>query len=73
MKINEFLNLVPILRFKGDPQGEPWRFYIPLMDFIEVLEKNGLEIMSENEKFWKNAVESARSLSEKARNDGKQE
>jgi len=52
MKINEFLMLVPVFRFRGDPQGEPSRFYIPLLDFLEVMETNGLMIVNELE--WEN-------------------
>ena len=49
MDLGTFLRLVPIFKFDLRPKREGFRHYIPLMDFIEVFEKNRLYILTEQE------------------------
>ena len=49
MNLNDFLRLVPIFSTDSIPVSEGYRHHIPLMDFIEVLEKNNLIIVSKYE------------------------
>jgi len=49
MDLGEFLRLVSIFKFDLRPKREGFRHYIPLMEFIEVFEKNRLYIVTEQE------------------------
>ena len=60
MELGDFLRLVSIHKFDLRPKKEGYRHYIPLMDFIEVFEKNRLYIVTEQElqmEFAKGCIE----------------
>lgn len=62
MDLGEFLRLIPIFKFDLRPKREGFRHYIPLMDFIEVFEKNRLYIKTEEElmmEYAKGCIETA--------------
>ena len=56
MRINEFLRLVPVFEFENDEPATKERgaytAYIPLQDFIDAMQRNGLEIKNRRITPW---------------------